>query len=194
MSHCLIVSAGPSLRTISPNVLLHPLATVLAVNRAALRLPLHTVDWIIAGDITTCSELSKALRLPRQGFCLLDATADLITQGHCPFWTSHDGKPVRPVIRWSTLSGWKTAWCRDGRAEGFSSTAAFALALRLAFSTARLAGHDCAVDAPDCAGHGDENRSADRWRREAAEHASFLAAHALSILRLTPYRPTLEHP
>jgi hypothetical protein len=196
-NHCLIITAGPSLavhRALVNLVLEWTDCTVIAVNRAAKLFPHCAANWCVAGDIGMASELAAADVFPLEGVCTMAATADLIPQGHCPRWTSDvpgrdgRGQSEHPIITWESLPGFRSTWCRPGIAEGFSITAALALAQHLGHRETLLVGHD-ARPGPDCAGGDGDNRSPDRWQREASELRSFIAGSGLTIHTIQPFTP-----
>jgi hypothetical protein len=189
-----ILSAGPSLTRTWRERHRASFAMTIAVNRA---LKVVDADWLVAGDACVFACLGD--RRPRDGFVTFrDAIIDPIAWPHRRDWTlRHFGFLNR--------RDWQELIPLFARSEApnapdpmqWSIQAAITLAVRHLADVIEIFGHD-ATTAPDVSGDPGEDRTRERWAREARDLTATIAAvreRGISVcFHLDPQAPTESLP
>ncbi len=168
---------GPSLPHLWPGRFWYD--RVWAVNRALLVVP--DADWLSAGDPVLYTGLLPGCR-PRVGAITMDATIPQVCDR--PEWSglAWVGWDAIPLIAAHKPHGRPLAW---------SVQVALCHAAQLGATAIDLYGADgAAAGTPiDCTGYAGEDRTPERWRREAADLAltrSLLAQRGVAVHSLSP--------
>lgn len=148
--------------------------TVWAINTA---IKVVSADWLSGGDLAVY-DLAGDFR-PRVGAL---ATPDTVRRlRDRPTWAA------LALRSWDDVPG-IAAQQAAGRPINWSMQAALLHAAHLGARRIDLYGCDLA-GVPDCTGYAGEDRTADRWQREArglSETTQYLAEHGVAVQRIRP--------
>jgi hypothetical protein len=153
---------------------------VWAVNRALI--PVPDADWLSAGDPVLFTGLLPVGCRPRVGAVTMDPTIDAVRD--LPAWAGLAWVP------WSALA-LVAAHKPRGRPIAWSVQVALCHAAELGATQVDLYGADgAAAGTPlDCTGYAGEDRSIERWRREALDLVltiELLAAVGVTTTTIAP--------
>lgn len=169
---------GPSLPTVWRSAPRH-YHEVWTVN-TGLRILGNSANWLAAGDLTVVQALVGRHR-PMHGVLTLD--------DHIPLMSKDPGWGGMEWVAWSAvpLIG---EHARRGRPLTWSVQSALCHAAQRGSTRIDLFGADGVASGTviDCTGYRGEDRSADRWRREAADldfTTALLLEHGTTVQRIT---------